>query len=80
MNFFGNFLVKKLLDAKLKNIPQSEREKVQKALEEHPEIFERILKDIEQQMKSGKNQFDAVQDVLRKNQTELQNIFNRTNE
>lgn len=69
---FKRFLMKKAMQAQTKGMPKDQQEAVMKAVEEHPELFEKIAKEMKAEMKKGKNQMTAAMTVMPKYQAELQ--------
>lgn len=67
-----NFAMRKMLESQLKNAPPEQREMILGLLEKDPKLFEKIAKDMQAEMKSGKNQMAAAMKVLPKYQKELQ--------
>jgi primosomal protein N' len=69
-----DFMTRKLLERQMKNVPPEQREMLIKAIQENPEFFEKIAKEIQEKTKQGKNQTAASMEVMRKYQSELQRI------
>lgn len=65
-------MTRKLLERQMKNVPPEQRDMVIKAVQENPELFEKIAKEIQEKTKQGKNQTAASMEVMRKYQSELQ--------
>lgn len=74
---FGNFLMKKLLQSKMKDVPQAEQDKIFALLEKNPELFKKIAEEAQEKTKSGMNQMDAVMAVLQNHQEELQKVISQ---
>lgn len=74
---FKKFLMNKMLKSQLKNVPQEEQEKILNAIENNPEFFEKIAKEIQEKIKSGKGQNEAVMEVMMKYQTEMIKLMNK---
>lgn len=74
---FKEFLLKKMLQHKLKNVPQEERERLLRMFETNPELFEKIAKEIQQKVKEGKDQMNAAVEVMSKYKSELQALNNK---
>lgn len=72
---FNNFLMKKMMEAKMKDLPQEERDKFFAILKKNPELFQKIALKSQEKMKSGINQMDAVISVVKENEEELKNIL-----
>lgn len=67
-----DFFVKKLMESKLKDVPEAQREQIIKLVTENPELFEKIGKEIQQKVKEGKTEMAASMEVMRKYQSEIQ--------
>lgn len=67
-----NFAMKKLLEKQLKDAPPEQREMVTALLEKNPEVFEKIAKEMQEELKrNGNNQMGAAMKVLPKYQAEI---------
>lgn len=67
-----NFAVKKLLESQLKKVPADQREMIMTLVEKDPELFGKIAKELQAEMKSGgNNQMAAAMKVLPKYQKEI---------
>lgn len=73
-----NFMARKLLERQMKDLPADQREAIIKAVQENPEFFEKIGKEIQEKTKQGKNQTAAAMEVMRSYQGELQKIMQQT--
>lgn len=71
---FGNFLMKKLLLSKMKDVPKEQQEMVLGMLEKNPELFQKIAEESQEEMKKGKSQMDAVMAVMKKHEEELKKL------
>lgn len=68
-----NFFIKKLAERQLKNAPKEQREMVGKLLENNPDLFVKMSKEVEHKVKKeGKDQMLAMMEVGKKYQKELQ--------
>ncbi len=67
-----DFFVKKLIQSKLKGIPEEQQEQIIALVMENPELFEKIGKEIQQKSKEGKGETAAAMEVLRKYQGDIQ--------
>jgi hypothetical protein len=63
--------MKKMLQAKLKNVPQAEQEKLLKMVEKNPDLFMKIATEIQAKMKEGKSEMDAAMEVMKSHEAEL---------
>jgi hypothetical protein len=69
------FMTRKLMEHQLKNAPTEQRELVMTMLEKDPQLFEKIAKEMQEEIKKGGNQMAAAMKVLPKYQKELQAIM-----
>ena len=68
-----NFLVKKMAERQLKNMPHEQQEMVRTLLEKNPDLFVAMSKEIEHKVKKeGKDQMLATMEVSKKYQKQLQ--------
>ncbi len=66
-----NFMMKKLLQNKMKNVPQADQDKIFALLEKNPELFQTIAVKSQEKMKQGMSQMDAVKAVIGEHESEL---------
>jgi mRNA-degrading endonuclease RelE of RelBE toxin-antitoxin system len=67
-----NFLIKKAAERQLKNMPKEQQEMIMTLLENNPELFQKMSKEIEHKIKKeGKDQMLAMMEVSKKYQKEL---------
>jgi uncharacterized protein YneF (UPF0154 family) len=69
------FLMKKVLKSKLKDVPPAEQEKIIAMVEKNPEFFNTIAGEIQAKMKQGKDQMAATMEVMREHEAELRRIM-----
>lgn len=72
---FGDFLMKKMLASKLKDVPPEVQDKLIEAVKSNPVLFKKIADEIQSQTKSGKDQMAAAKDVMAKYQDELSTVL-----
>lgn len=72
-----DFFVKKLMESKLKDVPEAQREQIIALVSENPELFEKIGKEIQQKVKEGKSEMAASMEVMRKYQGEIQKVMQK---
>lgn len=72
---FKDFIMKKMLDRQLKNVPEEQKEKIMKLINEKPELFQKIAMEAQAKMKQGKSQMDAMMEVAKEHQEELKGIL-----
>ncbi len=67
-----NFLIKKAAERQLKNMPKEQQEMIMKLLENNPDLFMKMSKEVEHKIKKeGKDQMLAMMEVGKKYQKEL---------
>ncbi|MDP3958051.1 MAG: hypothetical protein Q8Q36_01140 [bacterium] len=72
---FKEFFLKKLLESKLKALPESEREKLMKAMLAHPEFFAKVAGEIKEKMAEGYSETDAAREVMEAHRDEFQKLL-----
>jgi hypothetical protein len=77
MGFFKNFMLKQALKAKMKDVPEAEREKLLKVMEANPDFFEKIGEEVKKLTSSGMGEMAATMKVMREHQAELQRLMSR---
>lgn len=71
-----NFFLRKMLSAQMKGVPQADQEKVFTMLEKNPEIFEKIAKEVGEEVKrSGVDQMTATMKVVKKYEADLKGLM-----
>lgn len=70
-----NFMMKKLLQSKMKNVPQAEQDKIFALLEKNPQLFQTIATKSQEKMKQGMSQMDAVKAVIQEHESELKDAL-----
>ena len=70
-----DFLIKKLVRSKMKNLPQDQQDMIIALVSEHPEFFKKIQSQIEAKKKQGQNEQFAMMQVMRENQAEIQKLM-----
>jgi len=75
MGFFKNFMLKQALKAKMKDVPEAEREKLLAVMEKNPDFFKKIGEEVQKRVKSGQSEMAATMVVMREHQSELQKIM-----
>jgi adenylosuccinate synthase len=75
MGIFKDFFLKQALKAKLKDVPEAERNKLMAVMEKHPVFFKKIGEEVQRRVKSGQSEMAATMVVMREHQAELQKIM-----
>ena len=67
-----NFAIKKVLDSQMKDVPPDQKQMIMEMLEKVPALFEKIAKEIQEELKNnGNNQMAAATKILPKYQNEI---------
>jgi len=70
-----NFLVRKMIESKMKDVPANQRDMIIGLVEKNPELFQKIAIEVQSEMASGKDQMAATMAVMQRHQTELQTLM-----
>lgn len=69
-----NFLMKKMMKSQMKGMPADQQEKAMAMIEKNPDLFAKIGKEVQAEMKKGKDQMSATMTVMHKYKGELQKL------
>lgn len=72
---FKEFLMRKMMEKQLKDVPKEQQEVLIKAISEHPELFTKIAEEIKHRVDSGEDQMKASMAVMMNYKAELQGIL-----
>jgi len=70
-----DFLLRKIIKSKLKDVPEAEQERIIALVEKNPELFQKIAMEAQEKMKGGKDQMAAMMEVMQKYQGELKELM-----
>ena len=70
-----NFMMKKMMQKQLKNLPKDQADKLMSAFEKDPKFFQDIAKQIQAKVKAGANQQNASMQVMMENRQKLQELM-----
>ncbi len=70
-----NFLMRKMLQSQIKNLPKDQQDQVMMMLEKDPDLFMKIAQEIQAEMKKGKDQMSAAMIVMPKYQNRLRELM-----
>lgn len=70
-----NFMMKKLLEKQLKDAPADQRDMIMTLMEKDPELFEKIAKEMQTEIKAGKDQMSAAMKVMPKYQAQIRTLM-----
>lgn len=65
------FLMRKMLEKQLKNVPKEEQEKMVSMITKNPELFQKIAVEVKAKVDSGKDQMTATMEVMKNYESEL---------
>jgi 5'(3')-deoxyribonucleotidase len=74
---FKRFLMKQAMKSQLKNVPQEEQEKILDLVERNPDFFENLAKELQEGLKSGKNQQTVAMEIMAKHKVELAKLMGK---
>jgi hypothetical protein len=69
------FLAKKVMEAKMKDLPPEQKEFLMTLMNEHPELMEKIAKEIKEKKKAGVDEQTASMQVMFKYKDDFQRIM-----
>lgn len=69
------FLMKKMLGSKLQGVPQADQDKLFSMLEKNPDLFKSIGKEVEEEIKKGKDQMTATMEVVKRHEEKLRGLL-----
>ena len=75
MGIFKSFFLKQALKAKMKGVPEAERDKILALMEQNPDFFKKIGEEIKKRTKAGQSEMAATMVVMREHQAELQKLM-----
>ncbi len=70
-----NFLLTQAIKSATKNLPADQKEKIQKLVEEKPELVMELATAVQAEVQSGKSMQEAIQAVFEKRGGELKTLF-----
>jgi len=72
---FKKFLMKQVMKSQLKGVPESEQNKILEIVEKNPDFFQNIAKELQDSLKSGKDQNAAMLEIMSKHKDELGDLL-----
>ena len=66
-----NFFLRKMMATQMKNVPKDQQEQILTLFEKNPELFMNLGKEIQEEMKKGKDQMSAAMEVMKRHEAEL---------
>ena len=72
---FKEFLIKKLLQSKLKGLPQSQQDMIMHLVSKNPKLFKEIAKKIKAKTDAGAEEMLATMSVMKEYQGQIQKLM-----
>jgi hypothetical protein len=70
-----DFFLKQALKIKLKDLPETERDRMAVLVGKNPELFKKIGDEVKKRTKSGQSELAATMVVMREYQSEIQKMM-----
>jgi hypothetical protein len=70
-----SFAMKKMLKSQMDNLPKEKQEKLEKAIDNNPDLFQKMSSEIKEKTDSGQSQMSAMMEVSKKYRSELQKLM-----
>lgn len=71
------FLMKQAMKSQLKGIPEAEQDRLLDVVEKNPAFFENLAKELQEGMKSGKDQQTVAMEIMMKHKEELGKLMQK---
>lgn len=71
-----DFLMRKMLERQMKNVPKEEQEKMISMITQNPELFQKIAMEVKMKTDSGMDQMKATMEIMKKYENDLRNLQN----
>jgi hypothetical protein len=72
-----NFLMKQLMKKQLASLPQDQQDMIITMIEKNPDFFMKIAHDIQEKVKGGMSQQQAMMLVMKQNEGELKGMMGK---
>lgn len=72
-----SFLMRQVAKAKMKDVPEAQREQLLAMVEKDPALMKKIGEEIERRKKGGENHMKASMEVMKKYRTELAELMQK---
>ena len=67
--------MKQAMKSQLKGVPAEEQERILDMVERNPEFFEKLAAELQEAMKSGKDQQAVAMEIMQKHRVELAKLM-----
>ena len=74
---FQNFLLKQMLKKQMKGVPPEQQEQIFTMIEKNPDFFMKIAEEVQEKVKGGMPQQDAMMMVMKNHQDELKKVMGK---
>lgn len=74
---FKNFLMKQMIKRQMKGVPEDQQEQIMTMVEKNPDLFMKIAHDVQEKVKGGMNQQQAMMMVMKANEAELRKALGK---
>ena len=72
-----NFLMKAMVKRQLKGLPEDQQEMILSMIEKNPDFFMKVAHDIQEKVKGGMSQQQAMMIVMKQNEAELRKMMGK---
>jgi len=66
-----------MLKKQLKDMPEEQQEQIFAMIEKNPDFFMKIAEEVQEKIKGGMNQQDAMMQVMQSHQDELKKVMGK---
>lgn len=73
------FLMRKMLESKMKGVPKEEQDKMISLITKNPELFQKIAVEVKAKMDGGMDQMKASMEVMKNYESELKQLHQSAN-
>jgi hypothetical protein len=70
-----SFLMKKMIQSKMKDVPVEQQEKIFAMIEKNPDFFQKIAAEVQEKVRGGQDQMAATMEVMQKYQNDLKGMM-----
>lgn len=74
-----NFFTKALIKRQLKDVPQTELDKIFEMIEKNPDFFKQMAESIQAKMKTGMSQEEAAKAVMQESGEDMKKVMGGLN-
>lgn len=74
---FQNFLMKQMLKKQMKDVPAEQQEQIFTMIEKNPDFFMKIATEIQEKVKGGMSQQDAMVSIMASHGDEMKKVMGK---